>query len=126
MEKKPPGPMNSIQQLFNKIFFFRSGTGKPVESSPPLSAQIMFRCTPHYNRSNRGYFTGGSPSQKVSFSPANKHPRLQRGCLRKAFATPNLKRQFQFVCLISIIKTSRFWTKSTQHTRTCRLRQLAG
>jgi len=42
-------------------------------------------------------------TQKVSFSPANNHPRLQRGCARRAFVTPNLKRQFQYICLISII-----------------------
>lgn len=120
MEKKPPGLMNSIQQLLNKLFFsicsktkifLRSGTIKPVEKAVPLSAQIP-SLRERNNRYNRGYVANGRGSHQLSLS-FNKqnihqnhhqnHPRLQRGYARKAFVTPNLKQKFQAVCLLSIL-----------------------
>lgn len=124
MAKKPPGPMNSIKQLLNKVFLIRSETKNPVESPHPLSAQIP-SLRERNNRCNRGYFNTSRASQK------HHHPRLQRGCTRKAFATPNLKRMFQTVCLLSILiiyngcvadtnktKKPTSTTKNTQPTKT--------
>ncbi len=108
MAKKLPGLMNNSNNHFKKnasiptnIFStcfeshcdLRSETNKPVEKTVPLSAQIP-SLRERNNRSNRGYVAGGIPSQSTH------QPRLQRGCMRKAFVTPNLKRLFQLATVI--------------------------
>jgi len=101
MAQKLPGLMNRLQQI---LFKFRSETVKLFKKELPAfrSNALPTLQSPRgkrHNHYNRGYITGGSRIQQffISSKNNNKQPLLQQGCLKKAFATPNVKHQFQII-----------------------------